>query len=136
MKKILLMVVILAAILTLKSQAIADFNRATVNLLKELYGADVYAQDMNNTYLGSISNQYDSNSILNRYGMYGSKYSSSSIWNEYGQYGGKYGVYSPFNKYSANPPMIIKNNKLLGYLSVSSVSGNNINPNALRLFIE
>lgn len=134
-KKVLFTVAILLAVLTLKSQAIVEFNKATINLLKELDGADIYAQDKDKTYLGSISNKYDPNSILNSYGSYGSKYSLSSIWNEYGNFGGKYGMYSPFNKYSS-PPMIIKNNKLVGYLSVSSISNNNLNPNILRLFEE
>ena len=34
--------------------------------------------------------RYDSDSICNEYGNYGSKYSSDSVFNEYGTYGSKY----------------------------------------------
>ncbi|MEQ9287240.1 MAG: hypothetical protein RIG77_10050 [Cyclobacteriaceae bacterium] len=83
-----------------------------------LNGASIIAQDDENTYLGKISNKYDSESILNKYGRYGDKHSTTSIWNEYGQFGGQHGLYSPFNKYSTSPPIIIKNGKTIGYLTV------------------
>ncbi|MNT81225.1 hypothetical protein D3C72_2207950 [compost metagenome] len=83
-----------------------------------------------------ISNKYDSKSIFNDYGDHGSKYASDSIWNEYGNYGGKFGGYSPFNKFSSTPPMIVKNNSVIGYLSSNSAIGNSINPSVLKAICE
>lgn len=70
-------------------------------------------------YLGSLNtNRYDSNSIWNQYGTYGSRYSSTSIWNEYGTYGSEYSSYSPWNQYASTPPVIVdKDGKFYGYFS-------------------
>ena len=59
-------------------------------------------------FLGMLSsNKYQSDSVMNEYGSYGSKYSSTSIFNQYGQYGSRYASYSPFNPYTSTPPQII-----------------------------
>jgi hypothetical protein len=43
-------------------------------------------------YLGNLNdNRYDSNSVSNPYGQYGSRYSQDSINNPYGRYGNPYG---------------------------------------------
>jgi len=75
-------------------------------------GAKLIAQDDKNTYLGKITNTYDSESIFNEYGTYGSEYNSVSIWNEYATFGSEYSSYSPHNSYTSTPPMIIKNDRL------------------------
>ena len=47
----------------------------------ELY---IYAGRYEEDYLGKLNaNKYDSESIWNKYGTYGSKYNSKSIWNKY-----------------------------------------------------
>lgn len=66
-------------------------------------GAVLIAQDDKNTYLGKISNAYDSDSIFNEYGTYGSPYNSASIWNQYGTFGGEYSNHSPHNSYTSKP---------------------------------
>jgi hypothetical protein len=95
-----------------------------------IVGATIVADD--GTYLGKISNQYDSDSILNEYGSYGSQYSSNSIWNEYGSYGGKYSSSSPFNEYSSSPPNIIKNGQIIGYLTTNQYLGSALNPYVIK----
>jgi len=56
----------------------------------------LYGGENNKQYLGCLNcNNYDSDSIWNEYGTYGSSYNSNSIWNEYGTYGNKYNSYSP-----------------------------------------
>ncbi len=58
-------------------------------------------------YLGTLSNNhYDSDSVSNPYGRYGSKYSSDSINNPYGKYGSPYSNDSANNPYATNPPAI------------------------------
>ena len=95
-------------------------------------GAVIIAQDDENTYLGKIASPYDSKSIFNEYGSHGSEYSSNSIWNQYGTFGSEYSTYSPFNKYTSTPPMIIKNKKIIGYLSANKSLRSSIAPNFLK----
>jgi hypothetical protein len=93
-------------------------------------GAKIVAQD--GKYLGQIASEYDSESVLNKYGTFGSSYSSDSIWNEYGNYGGEYAANSPFNPYSSKPPLIIKNGKVIGYLTVNRIITSSLNPFVLK----
>ena len=68
----------------------------------------IFGGDDHDVYLGKLNaSKYDSESIWNKYGQYGSKYNSKSIWNEYGRYGGKYSNYSPFNPYATHPPVLV-----------------------------
>jgi len=90
------------------------------------------AQDNKNTYLGKITNSYDSESIFNEYGTYGSEYNSSSIWNQYATFGSEYSSYSANNSYTSTPPMIIKNKKIVGYLSANKSIKSSISPNLLK----
>jgi hypothetical protein len=61
-------------------------------------------------YLGNLSaNPYDSDSVNNSYGRYGSEYSADSINNPYGQYGSPYSNDSANNLYATNPPAIYGN---------------------------
>lgn len=61
----------------------------------------LYAND--GTYLGTNNpNQYDSQSIFNQYGKYGSQYNANSINNPYGQYGSQYSSKSVNNQYAQN----------------------------------
>jgi len=59
-------------------------------------------------YLGRLSaNPYETDSVSNPYGKYGSPYSSDSINNPYGKYGSPYSSDSINNPYGSNPPLII-----------------------------
>jgi hypothetical protein len=59
-------------------------------------------------FLGCLTcSQYDSDSVLNRYGSFGSRYSATSIFNPYGDYGSKYGTHSACNRYASEPPVIV-----------------------------
>ena len=85
----------------------------------------LYSND-GKVYLGKLTtNKYDSDSIWNTYGTYGSKYSSKSIWNEYGTYGSKYNSESAFNPYTSTPPIIVTNSgKEIGYLTANEYKVN------------
>jgi len=95
-------------------------------------GAVLIAQDDKNTFLGKITNSYDSESIFNEYGTYGSEYNSASIWNQYATFGSEYNSLSPHNSYTSTPPMIIKNRKILGYLTANKSIRSSISPNLLK----
>jgi len=91
---------------------------------------ELYAQD--GEYLGILStNTYESNSVFNEYGSYGSKFSSTSIWNKFGIYGSEYSTYSAFNKFSQKPPMAFVEGEVVGYITVNPYISNSIHPNDL-----
>lgn len=82
-------------------------------------GCSIYSSDK--IFLGKINfNKYDSESIANKYGQYGSEYASNSIFNKYGNYGSEYSAVSPFNKYTNTPPIIVdRNGKNIAQLTVN-----------------
>jgi hypothetical protein len=82
-----------------------------------LFGGENHKQ-----FLGCLNcGSYDSNSIWNEYGTYGSSYSQNSIWNEYGTYGSEYSSYSPWNEYANNPPVVVDHEgNFYGYLTINA----------------
>lgn len=63
------------------------------------------------TYIGNYNtNQYDSNSVNNSFGKYGSQYSSDSVNNPYGQYGSKFSSNSATNPYATDTPKLYDQN--------------------------
>ncbi|AGA78886.1 hypothetical protein [Echinicola vietnamensis] len=111
--------------------------RSNSNFESEFNRQDSYLEADDGTFLGKLtSNEYDSESVLNKYGNFGSQYSTTSIFNEYGTYGGTYSSQSPFNEYSTTPPKIYINGEFWGYLTVNEyLSGNKLNPKELKNWI-
>ena len=95
-----------------------------------LDGAKVIASD--GTFLGTITNSYQSDSIFNDYGTFGNEFNSKSIWNEFGTYGSEFSGSSAFNEYSSRPPMIIKNGRGMGYLTKNNSLNASLDPDVLR----
>lgn len=92
-------------------------------------GSYLVAQD--GQFLGKITdNSYDTDSILNEYGPYGSAYSTTSIFNEYSDYGSVYGQNSINNPYCSQPPKLIINGNLLGVVTTNNTIMNGISPKA------
>jgi len=81
----------------------------------------LYGGDNHDVYLGCLNcDSYNSNSIWNEYGTYGSSYNSKSIWNEYGTYGSEYNSNCPWNEYGSNPPVVVdKQGNFYGYFTVN-----------------
>lgn len=98
--------------------------------------AKIVAQDDANTYLGEISNSFGSDSIFNEFGTYGNEFNSKSIWNEFGTFGSEFSNESPFNKFTSSPPMIIKDRKIIGYLSSNKSIQGALPPNLLKALCE
>lgn len=90
---------------------------------EKFLGSKIIAED--GTYLGTVSkDKYNSESISNPYNDYGSPYSAHSILNQYSNYGSPYSALSPFNPYSNTPPHLVKNGKIISYLTINKyISG-------------
>src|ERR1035437_260930 len=97
-------------------------------------GASIMADDDEHTLLGKISNEVASDSIFNDVGRYGSEVSSTSVWNKVGRFGSEVARLSPFNLVSSSPPLIVKDNKVVGRLTVNKVIRGAVDPNWLRTF--
>lgn len=82
--------------------------------------ADILLFTESNDFRGCFDcSRYDSDSICNRYGDYGSRYSSNSIWSRYGA-GSRYDTDSPFARYGAGLKMVDNAGNFYGYFSISS----------------
>jgi len=92
-------------------------------------GSKVIADD--GQYLGKICNPFNHESIFNEFGTHGNKFNLNSIWNKFGSYGNQFSKLSPFNKFSTSPPMIIKNGKVIGYLTKNKSLSNAVDPHIL-----
>jgi len=78
-------------------------------------------------FLGKLSlNRYDSESIMNEYGNYGSRFSSTSIFNQYSTYGSKFSSLSPFNPYTSTPPIIYLHGGKYGFLTKNKFLSNQL----------
>jgi len=90
------------------NEGASDSTTKTITVTTALTIANLYLVAEDGTYLGKLTtNEFDSDSIFNEYGTYGSEYSSQSIWNEYGTYGSEYSSQSAFNDYTFTPPYIV-----------------------------
>ncbi len=98
-------------------------------------GSYLMAQD--GQLLGKINNNLmDSESILNKYGPFGSHYSPTSIFNQYSQYGSQYGAFSIHNPYCSTPPQLFINGRLVGFVSANRFVSNRISPEAFLYSLE
>lgn len=100
-------------------------NGEKVADLSHLLGSQLIAAD--GVFLGEVTkNRYDTNSMANSFGSYGSRYSSTSVFNPYSNYGSKYSTYSPFNNFATNPPSFVINGRVIGYLTSNPYFSNRV----------
>ena len=97
-----------------------------------LNGAKIIAQDSKKTYLGKVASSLYMDSIFNEIGTYGSDLNSNSIWNQFSTFGNEFNTHSPFNDFTSTPPMMIKNGRIVGYLTTNTILMNSISPNLLK----
>ncbi|MBU4509481.1 PKD domain-containing protein [bacterium] len=117
--------------LTIKdNEGASDSATKTITVTTAPTIAKLYLVAEDGTYLGKLTtNEFDSDSIFNEYGTYGSKYSSKSIWNEYGTYGSKYSSQSAFNDYTFTPPYIVTSDgTIYGRLTTNKFISGAISP--------
>lgn len=89
-------------------------------------------------FLGKLTlNRYDSESISNQYGNYGSHYSATCIFNKYSSYGSPYSSLSPFNMYTSTPPAIYLKGVFYGYLTKNNyIGGVRLDPDNIMSWLE
>jgi hypothetical protein len=90
------------------------------------------------TFLGCLNcSRYESSSVCNRYGEYGSRYNEKSIWNRYGSYGSRFSDTSPWNKYASTPPVIVDaSGNFFGYFASNRYQSQRTEIKAYRVFLD
>lgn len=98
----------------------------------------IYGGEDHDVFLGKLNaSKYDSKSIWNEYGTYGSEYNTNSIWNEYGTYRSEYSSYSPFNSYASYPPVIVdEEGNFYGYFTVNKYKSKRANFDLVNIICE
>ena len=99
-------------------------------------GARIVVLSEEPKFLGTIGETFDIDSIFNPYCDYGSPYSIDSIWNPYGVFGSPYGVNSPWNAFSVEPPAIVKNGAVIGYLTKNKLKEGAVDPDWLKQYFQ
>ena len=107
------------------------------DLLRRVKHGESFLVANDGQYLGKLTfNRYDSESIYNPYGSYGSRYSSTSIFNPYSSYGSRYSSLSPFNPYTSTPPTIYMYGQDVGLLTKNRYLGPyGVDPETLDQFM-
>jgi hypothetical protein len=96
--------------------SIATFGCSIV-FLPTVALAEPYIVSADGTFLGKLNgDQYDSESICNVYGAYGSPY-NNGIFNKYGDYGGTYSRMGAYNPNAQKPPAIIEDNQIIAFIT-------------------
>jgi len=95
-----------------------DNSRREQGLPPELL---IFGDSNHKKFLGVLTkDQYNTDSICNRYGTYGSEYNSDSIWDRYSSYGDRYSDTSPWNPYASEPPVIVdRQGNFYGYFTIN-----------------
>jgi hypothetical protein len=114
MQKILILTILAATSFLLPAKANAQGSRSPILI----YGALERGQGV--VFLGCANcNSMDSESLSNNIGDYGSQISDISIYNRIGDYGSQISNVSACNRYATNPPVVVQDNQILGYLTVN-----------------
>ena len=123
---------------TAEGQSMRKFIVSICTLIRVMFASRTISQKQfligdqrHNTTLRCLNcGNYDSESICNKYGNYGSQYSSSSIFNNYSEYGSKFSTNSPWNKYSTSdsvPVLVDEYGNFYGYFTINNYRGNAVN---------
>lgn len=70
----------------------------------------LFGGENHRTFLGCLNcSEFDTNSVHNKFGNYGSKFSDKSIFNPFSDYGSPYSAHSACNLFADDPPVVVDN---------------------------
>jgi hypothetical protein len=115
MRKILVLTILTAASFILPA-ARANAQSSTSPIL--IYGTLERGQGI--VFLGCTNcNSMADESLFNRIGDYGSQVSDMSIYNRIGDYGSQISNVSACNRNATDPPVVVQDGQVLGWLSMN-----------------
>lgn len=93
--------------------------------------------DDSRTFLGCLScDEFETDSICNEFGRYGSEFSSDSIWNEFSSWGSEFSSSSPWNEFASGAPVIVdRKGGFYGRFTVNEFDANQTRIESLRQFL-
>ena len=116
-----------AAVLSLL--LVPAMSAAQISDFCPLLNGRIVAED--GQFLGRITaNEVAADSLVNRFGAYGSKLSSTSIFNT-STYGSDFSPVGPFNPDTIQPPRVLINGQTLARLTVNTAFPVRVDPNGL-----
>ncbi len=75
----------------------------------------LYDGEKGKEFVGCLNcSKFESSSICNQFGTYGSKFNSDSIWNQFGTYGSRFNTNSPWNKFGEGLRIVDEAGKYYG----------------------
>lgn len=107
-----------------------------IKIQKTYSGAKLEADDESHTFLGAFEDEFGADSIFNDFGRYGSEFAANSIWNQFGRFGGQFAFGSPFNQFNMRPPIIVKDGKAIGRLTINKTIPGAVDPNSLKTYFK
>jgi hypothetical protein len=97
-------------------------------LATALFGQEIliFGGSDHDEFLGCATcNRFDTDSIWNQFGTYGSKFSASSIWNDFSVWGSQFSNTSVFNSFARNPPVLVdRQGNFYGYFTANKTFRN------------
>ena len=101
----------------------------------DLEGAVVIADD--GEMLGKITKSaFDSKSIGNEFGEYGSRFRTKSLFNAFSKYASNFSSESAFNPSATKPPMILLKGKVVGHLTMNKAISPRADPFAVIGYVK
>lgn len=75
---------------------------------------------MHRQFLGFVNDKfYDSTSMCDVFGPFGSEFSSTSIFDSFSRYGSEFSDYSAFDDFANNPPILYEDDVAVAYVSTN-----------------
>ena len=96
-------------------------SRASALTCQDLDGAKIFSQEQPHVYLGFFGDRFATDSVNNQFGEYGSPFSNLSVRNQFGPYGSQFAQYSATNRFSTSPPVIVRGDEPLAYLTTNAL---------------
>lgn len=91
-----------------------------------------FIQAQDGVFLGKLTpNQFDSESIFNKFGTYGNKFSQTTFLNKFSPYGQQFSQLSAYNSMASSPPQIFHKGQFVGYLTKNMRLSPRIDPDEI-----
>lgn len=97
----------------------------------------VFGGKKHDVFLGCLCDETDPDSVLNKYGTFGSPYRSESIWNNVGDYGSTYSDTSACSRLASSPPVVVtEGGDFIGYLTIDKLQAGAITEPGVYQWLE
>lgn len=104
----------------------------TDELCELLHGVTVTGNDIHDTFLGTITNRLNHDSIFNEHGPHGSTHADDSMFNTDGRFGDDSSDYSANNPTASKPPNLWLGINFIGHMTANPAFDNGVSPYVVK----